>query len=102
MSNSNHICRLVALVALLAVCHCARLDVQAGKVVQQVRAGESHVLSVQLEQHAHWLERTKQQQSLSQCTPACMQLTKLASFSDDPFPAVTRILFTEADVQARK
>lgn len=34
---------------------------------------------------------------------ACVftQLTKLAAFSDDPFPAVTRILFTEADLQAR-
>jgi hypothetical protein len=30
-----------------------------------------------------------------------LQLRELASFSDDPFPAVTRILFTEADLQAR-
>lgn len=29
------------------------------------------------------------------------QLTKLASFSDDPFPAVTRVLFTRADLDAR-
>ncbi len=31
-----------------------------------------------------------------------MQLTELAQLSDDPFPAVTRILFTENDMKARR
>lgn len=35
-------------------------------------------------------------------THSCLQLTELAAFSDDPFPAVTRILFTEADQEARR
>lgn len=31
-----------------------------------------------------------------------MQLKELSQFSDDPAPAVTRILFTEHDILARK
>ena len=31
-----------------------------------------------------------------------LQLTKLATFSDDPNPAVTRILFTPNDMVARR
>lgn len=37
MQQHKHLSRLLTLVSLLAACYCAKLDVQAGKVVQQVR-----------------------------------------------------------------
>lgn len=95
MGLCSRVCRLLVLAGvLLSASVTARLDVQAGKVVEQVRKQSRCML-----QDAH-------AGSLVFYTAAshvlCLQLTKLASFSDDPFPAVTRILFTKADLQARE
>ena len=36
------------------------------------------------------------------CSRLILQLRELASFSVDPWPAVTRVLFTQADLDARR
>ena len=40
--------------------------------------------------------------ALYHCSASNMQLRELASFSVDPWPAVTRVLFTQADLDARR
>jgi ureidoglycolate amidohydrolase len=36
------------------------------------------------------------------CTAVVAQIDELASFSDSPAPSVTRVLYSDKDVQARR
>lgn len=82
---------VLALFSFLTACHSSKLDVQAGKVVQQVSHTHIHIRSLAVPLC-----------SCLTCKWLFLQLTELAAFSDDPFPAVTRILFTDADLEARR
>ena len=49
----------------------------------------------------HMQRKTDWRPPVLPCAPSPLQLTKLATFSDDPNPAVTRVLFTPTDMAAR-
>jgi hypothetical protein len=71
-----------------------KLDVNAGRVVEQVWGA----IGVQT---ARWGATANSVQDRPPCKSACSQLTHLATFTDDPNPAVTRIMFTPKDMEAR-
>ena len=99
--------------AVIVACCCAVFlsisnNSPTGGLSVDGKAIAAQVRGIQIGAAAHAVTHSAMLHHQIACTPDPLnsfhplQLRQLASYSDDPWPAVTRVLFTQADLDARR